>query len=158
MNWITRRLDAMRSLAVAVLVLALVAMPVLSLVAGPAWGATTNPAVGAAGYQNFTWHISGQYTANTTAVIKHLMPYPCTINYAQANARASGGTSPTLSVVLKNGASTVSTMALTAGTVSEGVLANTTVSDEATITVDFTIGGTSPTWNDITVMYGCIRQ
>lgn len=139
-------------------VVATIAVLAFSPLGAPVMAATTNPAIGAAGYQNFTFHISGQYTASTTAVVKFTMPYACVINYAQANARASGGTSPTLSVVLKHGANTVSTIGpLTAGTVSEGALANTSVADEATITVDLTIGGTSPTWNDITVLFGCLR-
>lgn len=138
--------------------LTMLACAIVALVGAPVLAATTNPAVGSAGYQNFTFHISGQYTASTTAVVKFTMPYPCVINYAQATARASGGTSPTLSVVLKNGASTVSTIGpITAGTVAEGTLANTSVTDEAAMTVDLTIGGTSPTWNDMTVLFGCLR-
>ncbi|WP_447978085.1 hypothetical protein [Candidatus Nitrospira bockiana] len=140
------------SLITVTLVLALALMPALA----PA--ATVNPSSASAGYYLLPLHLSGQYTASTTAVAKWTMPYPCEINHAQATARASGGTSPTLSVVLKNGANTVSTMAVTAGTVTEGTLANTSVADEATITVDLTIGGTSPTWNDITVLVGCKRQ
>lgn len=137
---------------------AMVVLTIIALLGAPVLAATTNPAVGAPGYQNFTFHVSGQYTASTTAVIKFTMPYPCTINYAQATARASGGTSPTLSVVLKNGASTVSTIGpITAGTVAEGALANIGVADEAAMTVDLTIGGTSPTWNDITILFGCMR-
>ena len=61
-------------------------------------------------------------------------------------------------MVLKNGASTVSTIGpITAGTVAEGALANIGVADEAAMTVDLTIGGTSPTWNDITILFGCMR-
>ncbi len=121
--------------------------------------ATTNVSPGSAGYMQIPFHISGQYTANTTAVAKWIAPMPCEVYHASATARASGGTSPTLSVVLKNGASTVSTIGpITAGTISEGTLANTTVADEAVFTIDLTIGGTSPTWNDITVLVGCKRN
>lgn len=141
---------------------ALVATVILSamvgLLAAPVFALTTNVSPGSAGYMQLPIHISGQYTANTTAVAKWLAPMPCEIYHVSATARASGGTSPTLAVVLKNGASTVSTIAVTAGTISEGTLANTTVADEATFSIDFTITGTSPTWNDIMVLVGCKRN
>jgi hypothetical protein len=124
-----------------------------------AMAATANPSSGSVGNYLFPMHISGQYTATTTAVGKWLRPYPCEITHFSAAARASGGTSPTLSVVLKNGANTVSTVAVTAGAApTEGTLANTSIADETVMTIDFTIGGTSPTWNDIQVLFGCKRQ
>ena len=130
----------------------------VGLLAAPVFAATTNVSPGSAGYMQLPIHISGQYTASTTAVAKWLAPMPCEVYHVSATARASGGASPTLSVVFKNGASTVSTMAVTAGAITEGVLANTTVADEATLSIDFTIGGTSPTWNDIMVLVGCKRN
>lgn len=142
-----------------VLAVALLTLAIIGLVGAPVMAATTNASPASSGYMLLPFHISGQYTANTTAVAKWLAPMPCEIYHASATARASGGTSPTLSVVLKNGASTVSTIgAITAGTISEGALANTTVADEATLSIDLTIGGTSPTWNDITVLIGCKRN
>jgi hypothetical protein len=138
---------------------ALVALALVGLIAAPSLAATTNVSPASPGYMLLPFHISGQYTASTTAVVKFVAPMPCEVYHASATARASGGTSPTLSVVLKNGASTVSTIGpITAGTVSEGTLANTSVADEASVTVDLTIGGTSPTWNDITVLIGCKRN
>lgn len=131
---------------------------VVGLLAAPVMAATTNVSPGSAGYHLLPIHISGQYTATTTAVAKWLAPMPCEIFHVSATARASGGTSPTLSVVMKNGASTVSTLAITAGTITEGTLANTTVPDETALSIDFTIGGTSPTWNDIMVLVGCKRN
>ena len=138
---------------------ALVALALGGLIAAPSLAATTNASPGSPGYMLLPFHISGQYTATTAAGVKFVAPMPCEVYHASATARASGGTSPTLSVVVKNGASTVSTVGpLTAGTVSEGALANTSVADEAFVTVDLTIGGTSPTWNDITVLIGCKRN
>ena len=130
----------------------------VGLLASPGLAATTNVSSGSAGYMQLPIHISGQYTASTTAVAKWLAPMPCEVYHVSATARASGGTTPTLSVVFKNGASTVSTIAVTAGTITEGTLANTTVADEATLSIDLTIGGTSPTWNDIMVLVGCKRN
>lgn len=142
----------------AVMTMACLVLALIAFVAAPVMAATTNPSPASPGFMLLPFHISGQYTASTTAVVTFRMPYPCEINHAQATARASGGTSPTLSVVLKNGASTVSTMAVTAGAITEGTLANTSVADEATITADLTITGTSPTWNDIVLVMGCRRQ
>ena len=51
-----------------------------------------------------------------------------------------------------------SAISITAGTWSEGTIANAVVADESVMTVDLTIGGTSPTWNDITVLVTCVRE
>lgn len=104
-------------------------------------------------------HISGQYTSSTTAVARFNMPFACTLIGASASARASGGTSPTLAVNVKEAGTTVlgSTISVTAGAVAEGAISDADIADEAAITVDFTIGGTSPTWNDITVLLTCTR-
>lgn len=155
MNWMTNLTRGMRTVVMAVALTA----ACLCLVGAPVMAATTNVSPGSPGYMLLPFHISGQYTANTTAVAKWIAPMPCEIYHASATARASGGTSPTLSVVVKNGASTVSTIGpITAGTIAEGTLANTSVADEAAFSIDLTIGGTSPTWNDITVLIGCKRN
>jgi hypothetical protein len=99
------------------------------------------------------FHISGQYTASATGVVRFKMPFPATLVTVMASARASGGTSPTLTVDVKKGGTTMlsSPVSVTAGSVSEATIADSSIADEAVITVDLTIGGTSPTWNDITI-------
>jgi len=77
--------------------------------------------------------------------------------FLQASARASGGTSPTLTVVVKQGAVTIASMVVTAGAVTEAVLSAPAIPDEAEITIDTIIGGTSPTWDDIAIVMG-VRQ
>lgn len=104
--------------------------------------------------------ISGQYTATTTGVVQIKLPFKAKLVGVSATARASGGTTPTLTVNVKQGATSVlsAPISLTAGTVAEGSIANAQLADEATLTVDLTIGGTSPTWNDITVLLTLARN
>jgi len=82
------------------------------------------------------------------------MPFAATLVEVSATARASGGTSPTLAIDVKeNGTSVLSAaMDITAGVVTVGTIADAEVADDAKITIDATIGGTSPTWDDITVL------
>ena len=100
------------------------------------------------------FHISGQYTASATGVVRFRMPFPCRVLSVSATARASGGTSPTLTVDVQEGGTTIlsTPISVTAGTVSFGTITDNEIADEAIVTVNLAIGGTSPTWNDITVM------
>lgn len=109
--------------------------------------------------QMVPFHISGQYTATTAGVVKLTLPYKAKLIGVSATARASGGTSPTLTVDVKEGGTTVlsAPISITAGTVAEGTITDASLADEAAITVDLTIGGTSPTWNDITVLLTIVR-
>lgn len=129
-------------------------------VAGLAQAATPNVAVGAGQVAVFPLHFSGQYTATTANVARFAIPFPCDALGVGASARASGGTSPTLTVdVLEAGATILSApIAVTAGAYSEGTIVDAALADEALITVTLTIGGTSPTWNDITVLLTCARK
>lgn len=105
------------------------------------------------------FHVSGQYTATTAGVAKFTLPFKAKLIGVSTTARASGGTSPTLTVDVKQGGTTVlsAPISVTAGTVAEGTITTSTLADESTITVDLTIGGTSPTWNDITVLITVVR-
>ena len=104
--------------------------------------------------------ISGQYTATTTGVVQIKLPFKAKLVGVSASARASGGTTPTLTVNVKQGGSSVlsAPIAITAGAVAEGSIASAQLADESTLTVDLTIGGTSPTWNDITVLLTLARN
>lgn len=104
--------------------------------------------------------INGQRTATTADVAQFKLPFPAKLIGVSATARASGGTSPTLTVdVQDDGASVLSSaISVTAGTVSEGTVSAGSIADESEITVDLTIGGTSPTWDDITVLLTLVRR
>lgn len=125
----------------------------------PAMAATPNYNLNSQ-VETIPFHISGQYTATTASVVKFALPFPAKLIGVSATARASGGTSPTLTVDVKSGGTTVlsAPISVTAGTVAEGTITTSTLADEATITADLTIGGTSPTWNDITLLLTVVRR
>jgi hypothetical protein len=122
--------------------------------------ATPNYSVAISGVQVIPVHISGQYTATTDPVAHIQLPFPATVIGVSATARASGGTSPTLTVDIEDDGTSIlsSAISVTAGTVSEGTIATASVADESQMEVVLTIGGTSPTWDDITVLMTVIRQ
>lgn len=144
------------------LVTVLVVM-LLALVAGmpqPALAATANYATTIPGVQVIPIHISGQYDTTADDAVQLKLPFAATVIGVSATARASGGTNPTLAVdVLEDDTSILdSAIDITAGTVSEGTVTDASVADEAELTVDLTIGGGTPTWDDITVLITVIRQ
>lgn len=147
-------LKKLKALTVAALMLALAAAP-----AAPAIAATPNIAVGAGQVMVLPLFIAGQRTATVTP-IKFAMPQACDMIGVGATARASGGTTPTLTVdVHDDGASILSSaISITAGTWSEGTISSAAISDESVMTVVLTIGGTTPTWDDITVVLTCSRK
>jgi hypothetical protein len=106
-----------------------------------------------------SFHLTGQYTATVNPAAKFKLPYPARIIGVTATARASGGTSPTLTVDLEDDGTSVlsSAISVTAGTVAEGTIANAAVADESVMEIVLTIGGTSPTWDDITVLITVVR-
>ncbi len=120
----------------------------------PGRAATTNYSEVITGIQVLPLQLSGQYTTTTADVVKFQVPFKAHVLGVSATARASGGTSPTLTVDVQEGGTTIlsSAISITAGTVSEGTVSDTSLADESTITIDLAIGGTSPTWDDITVL------
>ena len=132
----------------------------MSLVVVPALAATPNYSMAVPGVQVIPIQLSGQYTATTAAVARFAMPFGCRVVGVSVSARASGGTSPTLTVDIKDDGSTIlsSTVSVTAGVVSEGTISAPAIADESVVTVDLTIGGSSPTWDDVTVLLTVVRQ
>jgi hypothetical protein len=129
------------------------------LFAFPAAAATSNPTLGADAML-VPLHISGQYTTSTTSVAKFALPFPAKLLSVTATARASGGTSPTLTVDVKEGGTSVlsAPVSITAGTVATATVSDSALADEASMTVDLAITGTNPTWNDITVLLALARK
>ena len=103
------------------------------------------------GVQIISMPIMGQYTSTRTGLITFQIPFKAKVLGVSAKARASSGTTPTLSVDIKeDGVSILSTpLWLTSTSVSEATISDTTLADESTITLDLAIGGTSPVWQDI---------
>jgi len=99
-------------------------------------------------------------TADTTAAVKIKLPFEADIVGFSVAARASSGTSPTLDINLKAGASSVLTapVSVSTSTVTEASIATKRVADEAILTIDFDIGGTStPTFNDVDILLTLVR-
>lgn len=142
----------------AAIALAAVAAP-LALVPG-VQAATPNVAVGAGQVVVIPLHLSKQYTVSLTAEARFKMPFACDMLGVAASARASGGTSPTLTIDVKEAGTTIlsSAITVTAGSVAEGTITDAAIADEAEITVDLTIGGTSPTWDGVMVLLTCARK
>ncbi|WP_316978044.1 hypothetical protein [Shumkonia mesophila] len=122
--------------------------------------ATPNIAVATPGVQIVPIHLQGQFTADVTAVVRLKLPFPAKVLGVSASARASGGTTPTLTVdVLDDGTTILAApIAVTAAAVAEGTLAAPTIADESVITVNLVITGTNPTWDDIDVVITLIRR
>jgi len=99
-------------------------------------------------------HCARQLTASVSNLFAFQMPFAAELVEVSATARASGGTGPTLSIDVKEAGTSVlaSPMSITAGTVTVGKITDPSIADDAKITVDATIGGTSPTWDDVTVL------
>lgn len=123
---------------------------------------TPNVTVGAGQVVTIPILIAGQRTGNVTAVARFALPFPGDVLGVAASARASGGTSPTLTVdVMDDGVSILSApVAVTAGAVAQATLASTVpaVADESVMTVNLAITGTSPTWDDIMVLITVSRK
>lgn len=136
------------------------AIGVIILFAPPNQAATPNVAVATPGVVLMPVHLQGQFTADVTAVATLKLPFPARVLGVSASARASGGTSPTLTVdVLDDGTTVLSApIAVTAGAVAEGTLAAPVIADESVITIDLAITGTNPTWDDVDVLITLIRN
>ncbi len=98
-------------------------------------------------------------TADTTAAVKIKLPFEADIAGFTVVARSSSGTTPTLAVDLKaTGTSVLSAPVAVSTSVTEATIATKRVADEAIITIDFDIGGTStPTFNDVDLLLTLIR-
>ena len=122
--------------------------------------ATPNVAVGAGQVAVIPIFIAGQRTTTTAAVARFTMPFPCDVLGVTASARASGGTTPTLTVDVQKAAVSIlsAPVAVTAGAVAEATVATAAIADESAMTVDLAITGTNPTWDDIMVLITVARK
>ena len=133
---------------------------VLAFACHPVAAATQNYSLAVPGVVTVPLQLSGQYTATETDVVTFALPFKARVLGVSASARASGGTTPTLTVnVLDDGTTILSApLSVTAGSVSEATVSAPSVADESVVTVDLAITGTSPTWDDITVLITVIRE
>ncbi|WP_298434553.1 hypothetical protein [Geobacter sp.] len=137
-------------------------LSLMTLVAFVAFGAsglfaaTANPSPASPGYTPMVIPIMGTYSSNQS-VVKWKAPAGYRVVHASATARAVTGTSPTLTVDLKSGATSMfsSPISVTAGTITDAVLGTApNIADESTVSVDFAKGGSYSSgqgWKDITL-------
>ncbi|MEX2630024.1 MAG: hypothetical protein WD341_08810 [Tistlia sp.] len=138
---------------------ALAAVALLALVPQPAHADQPNLSLTAPDVQLVTFHLA-TVDANATSAIALELPFPADVLGVQASARASTGTTPTLAVdVLEGGTTLLSApIDVTAGSVTQGTLSDAVVADEAEVTVDLEVGGSSPEFSDVTIVLTLSRR
>lgn len=135
-------------------ILVLAVMVAITVMSGVALAATANPSPASPGYTPVVIPIMGQYSSTRTGIVKFTAPSGYRVVNATATARASSGDTPTLTVDVKSGSTSMfsTPVAVTAGAVATAVLGTApNIADESTVSVDLAIGGTSPLWQDITL-------
>lgn len=115
--------------------------------------ATSNPSPASSGYYVMTLNFDSQLTVSVADKAYFKQPWPAELVAIKCAARAVGGTTPTFTWTLQEGAGTLATCAPTAAnTEVEGTISDKAVADEAAITLDYASTGTSPTLDDATVL------
>lgn len=114
---------------------------------------TVNPPPSAPGYTPVVLPLQGTYSSTTTGAVAFKAPAGYRVVTANVTARAVTGTNPTLKTIIKNATyKTYSGTVTAAGTPKDLTPnANTTITDEGTVSVDLAAGGTSPKWKDLTI-------
>ncbi len=95
--------------------------------------------------------VSRQLTSSVTGLAGFAVSFDSELIHLSGYARASGGTAPTLSLAVKSGAATLGSVAVTAGAAATSQPSKP-VSQGETLTIDATVGGVSPSWDDITLL------
>jgi hypothetical protein len=130
--------------------LVILTVPVLGI------AATTNPAPGSTGVMVLPFTFDRAITATATP-ISFTLPFKATLLAASAYVRDIdvADANETYTVDIKEGGTTVlsSAMAFTAdGQTKEATISDSALADEATITIVITLGGTTPSLTDLTVL------
>jgi len=105
-------------------------------------------------------HLSGDHTATVAGIARFRLPFRAYVLGASVSARASSGTGPTLAITVKAGGVSLfaAPVAVTAGEAADAALTEARrIADEADVTVDLTIGGTTPSWSDISILLTLAR-
>lgn len=134
----------------------MVLVALLILAAIGAYAATANPSPASTGYTPVVIPIMGTFSSNETHV-KFKAPNSYRVVHASATARMVTGTTPTMTVDVKSGATSMfsSPISLTAGSITDAVLSTApNIADEGTVSVVFAKGGAYSSgqgWKDITL-------
>lgn len=129
--------------------------------AGPADAATSNPSPGSSGYQLVCFGPYSTLTASTTNIARFIAPWPARLIEFSASSRLVSGTSPSMMLQIRTGATTtlVSSMTLTTNTAPVEATLNTNpnITDESAVSVDAIVSGTTPSFVDTTFCMGIKR-
>lgn len=136
--------------------MSLILITLTILIAGVALAATSNPSPASPGYTPMVIPIQGTYSSNQT-VVKWKAPAGYRVMHASVTARAVAGTSPTLTVDILSGATSMlnAPVSVAVGTITDAVLGTApNLADEGTISVNFAKGGSYSSgqgWKDVTL-------
>ena len=138
----------------------LVLCALVALSAQPIPAATFNPSTGSSGYFIMTFNFDSQLTATVADKAQWKMPWPAELIAIKCSGRSFGGTAtPTYTWTLQEGAGAAATCApTTAATEVEGTITDSSIADEASMTLDYASTGTTPTADDMTVLLIFKRQ
>lgn len=120
------------------------------------WAATTNPSPASPGYMVLPLTFSRTITATATPIV-FKAPFPCTVVGVTASAAVldKTDTNETYTVDVKEGATSILASAVSlaaAGTIYDATISDNAIADEATVSVVITLGGTTPSLTDATVL------
>jgi hypothetical protein len=124
----------------------------------PALAATINPSPASSGYMVLPVTMTRAITAVSAPVIARIqLPYPATVVGVTASCETAdyASTDEVYTIDVKEGATTILSAPIdlvAADTVYTGTLADTTIADEAVLTVILDVSGTTPSVEDVTVL------
>ncbi len=143
----------MQRIKAVLIVFALVALCCMPVLAS---AATTNYSETVTGIQVIPFHFPGAITATVTPV-KIKLPFkavPIGVSaYSRVIDTSSGNETQTVDVL--EGASSILSAAISLAaqdTLYEGTISDTSIADEATVSIVLTLGGTTPSLTDTTVL------
>lgn len=145
-------MNKIKSLLMTIIIIATIMASLIT----PALAATSNPSPGSSGYMVVPLTFSRTITATVTP-IAFTVPYPARLVSVSAYVRDVdvADTNETYTVDIQEAGTTVlsATMAFTAdGQTKTGTISDAAIADESAMTVVVTLGGTTPSLTDLTVM------
>lgn len=98
--------------------------------------------------------------ASVTSAARFRMPFQSRLIGVSAAARSGTGTAPTLTAdVLVNSVSLLTApVSITAGAAVQASIATPAIADEANVTVNLAVGGTTPLWQDVDILLTFVRR
>lgn len=127
-------------------------------VIAPMQAATTNPSPGSPGYMVIPVTFSRTVTAVSTVQMARLkMPFPAAVVSVTTSCETAdyASTDEVYTVNVKEGATSILSSAITltaADTVYQGTVSDAALTDEAVVTIELGVAGTTPSVTDVTTL------